>query len=90
MKCGMGNWSDVATQFVPGKSETQCEELYLGYLYRRAGERDDSDCAHSEVGAAELSYEHVLLERDFTGGSAHQLDAGAVHKCEESIAAHNE
>jgi hypothetical protein len=33
MKCGMGNWSDVSQQFVRTKSESECEELYLGKLY---------------------------------------------------------
>jgi transcriptional adapter 2-alpha len=34
IKCGMGNWSDVAAQFVCAKTEAECEELYLGYLYK--------------------------------------------------------
>ena len=34
MKCGMGNWTDVAAQFLnSNKSEAECEELYLGFLY---------------------------------------------------------
>ena len=33
MKCGMGNWPDVATQFVKTKNETQCEKFYMANIY---------------------------------------------------------
>ena len=33
MKCGLGNWTDIASQFVKTKSWDQCEKFYLGKLY---------------------------------------------------------
>jgi hypothetical protein len=29
----MGNWPDVATQFVKTKNETQCEKFYMANIY---------------------------------------------------------
>lgn len=84
MKCGMGNWTDVATQFLNGnKTEVECEELYLGYLYQAQEETNELKKS--------IKYDHVLDERDFTvGGTAHKLNATAVEQCQDSINEHNE
>ncbi len=33
MKCGMGNWTDISSQFVKTKTWDQCEKFYLGKIY---------------------------------------------------------
>jgi hypothetical protein len=53
MKCGMGNWTDVASQFVKTKTPEECEILYLSKLYVPG----DQPC----------SYEYVLARRDPDG-----------------------
>ena len=64
MKCGMGNWSAVASEFVKTKSESECEEFYLGVLYI--------------PGNKQISYDHVLIERDFSGGNNDKFNTKAV------------
>ena len=64
MKCGMGNWSAVASEFVKTKSESECEEFYLGVLYI--------------PGTKQISYDHVLIERDFSGGNNDKFNTKAV------------
>ena len=51
MKCGLGNWADVASQFVKTKSDLECEEFYLGKIYQ----------------TGDIHYETCLLERDLVG-----------------------
>lgn len=34
MKCGMGNWTDIAEQYVKTKEPKQCEEYYYSFLYK--------------------------------------------------------
>ena len=33
MKCGMGNWPDISTQFVVTKTDAQCERFYMANIY---------------------------------------------------------
>lgn len=51
MKCGLGNWADVSSQFVRTKGEVECEEFYLGKIYQ----------------TGTIAYETCLLERDLVG-----------------------
>ena len=38
MKCGMGNWVDIAEQYVKTKDPKECEEHYFSFYYKS---RDD-------------------------------------------------
>jgi len=38
MKCGMGNWIDIAEQYVKNKEPKECDEHYFSYYYKL---RDD-------------------------------------------------
>lgn len=60
MKCGMGNWTDISSQFVKTKTWDQCEKFYLGKLYVPGGEP--------------FGYDHVTTERDFSGDNKHKID----------------
>lgn len=76
MKCGMGNWSEVSSQFVKTKSELQCEEFYLGKIYM--------------PGTAKISYQHVIKERDLSSFTKHTLVPEAIKECASKIGAYNE
>ena len=60
MKCGMGNWVDISSQFVKTKRAEECEQFYLGKLY--------------VPGDQLINYKHVTLTRDITGSSNHVID----------------
>ena len=60
----MGNWSAVASEFVKAKSESECEEFYLGVLYI--------------PGTKQIGYDHALIERDFSGGNKNVFNAKAI------------
>lgn len=34
MKCGMGNWVDIADQYVKTKEPKQCEDHYFSFYYK--------------------------------------------------------
>ena len=34
MKCGMGNWVDIAEQYVKTKDPKQCEDHYFSFYYK--------------------------------------------------------
>lgn len=34
MKCGMGNWIDIAEQYVKSKTASDCEEHYFTFYYK--------------------------------------------------------
>ena len=34
MKCGLGNWNDVAEHYVKNKSKEQCEQHYFSLYYK--------------------------------------------------------
>jgi hypothetical protein len=34
MKYGLGNWNDIAENFLKNKTAGQCEEHYFGNIYR--------------------------------------------------------
>lgn len=42
MKCGMGNWADIADQYVRLKSSTECEEHYFSVIYQATDINDPS------------------------------------------------
>lgn len=61
MKCGLGNWTDIASQFVKTKTPDDCEVFYLSTLYV-SGDRP-------------INYKSVLEQRDLDGN--HEIDAEA-------------
>lgn len=60
MKCGMGNWTDISSQFVKSKTWDQCEKFYLGKLY--------------QPGDRPIEYEQVTIVRDFSGENKHTIN----------------
>ena len=34
MKCGLGNWTDIAEQYVKTKQAKDCEEHYWSFFYK--------------------------------------------------------
>jgi hypothetical protein len=36
MKYGLGNWNDIAENFLRGRSASLCEAHYFGMLYRKS------------------------------------------------------
>ncbi len=34
MKCGLGNWVDIAEQYVKTKTAKECEEHYYSFFYK--------------------------------------------------------
>ena len=34
MKCGMGNWIDIAEQYVKSKTASDCEGHYFAFYYK--------------------------------------------------------
>lgn len=73
MKCGMGNWTDIATQFVKTKTWDQCEKFYLGAIY--------------VPGDKPTNYKHVTTIRDYTGENRHTIDEEVQKSVEDSIKA---
>lgn len=71
MKCGMGNWTDISTQFVKTKTQDQCEKFYLGKIY--------------VPGDQPTNYEHVTTLRDYTGQNDHKTDDEVQKCCDNSI-----
>lgn len=61
MKCGMGNWTDIAQQFVKTKSWDECEKFYLGCLYIPKPEKEKTP------------YNHVCELRDLSGNGNHEI-----------------
>ena len=59
MKCGMGNWTDIAQQFVKTKSWDECEKFYQGCLY----------IPNEKL----LDYQHVCEKRDLSGEGNHKI-----------------
>jgi hypothetical protein len=45
MKCGLGNWADIASQFVDTKTPKDCEEHYFNFYYKS---REDNLPAESD------------------------------------------
>jgi transcriptional adapter 2-alpha len=43
MKCGLGNWADIATQFVETKDMKECEEHYFCFYYKSKQESLPND-----------------------------------------------
>lgn len=39
MKCGLGNWQDIASQFVDTKTPKDCEEHYFTFYYKSKEDR---------------------------------------------------
>jgi hypothetical protein len=50
MKYGLGNWNDIAENYLKNKTATQCEEHYFGIIYRT---REDN----------KKLYQSILTER---------------------------
>ncbi len=34
MKCGLGNWNDIASQFVETKTPKECEDHYYSFFFK--------------------------------------------------------
>jgi transcriptional adapter 2-alpha len=34
MKCGLGNWNDISSQYVETKSPKECEDHYFSFFYK--------------------------------------------------------
>lgn len=45
MKCGLGNWNDISTQFVESKNPKECEEHYYSFYYKS---REDFKPTHED------------------------------------------
>lgn len=43
MKCGLGNWADISSQFVDTKTPKDCEEHYFNFYYKSRNDRIPSD-----------------------------------------------
>ena len=67
MKCGLGNWVDIAEQFIksPEKTPKECEEHYYGVIMNQS---------------SKIEYDGILTKRAETLDGEHVIDPQKLDK----------